>query len=509
MNEINSVVRLLDLSAEKYSNKILYEDSDKTIRFVELRKLARIIATRLIREKDKKKEIAPVLVYMSKSVDALTAFMGVLYSGSPYVPIDVNMPIARLQKILNNLRPSAVITDSIHYKNLFQVEIFGAKSYVFSDISSGEIDDNAVNKVVDGVIDTDPIYIMYTSGSTGEPKGVTVSHRGVIDYASWLVETFGFDENTVMGNQAPLYFDNSVFDIYGCLLCGGRAVLIPDSLLMFPIKLPEFLEKHEITSIFWVPTVMINVANSGVLKKYPMPKLKNIAFCGEVMPNTQLNIWRREHPDAKYANLYGPTEITDVCTYYVVDREFEDSEPLPIGCACRNMRAIILTEDNQCAKQGESGELCIIGSGVALGYWGKKNITDSAFIQNPLNSNYREIIYRTGDLAFEDKDGLIIIQGRLDSQIKFKGNRIELGEIEKAAMCLEGVENACALFNETKGEITLFLQTKEELILRKVKMALLKFVPRYMLPQRLVTIKQFPHTANGKIDRVGLRKTYF
>lgn len=502
---MNSTVNLLNQAAEKYGKKIAYEDEWESISFVQLKEKAMIIGTRLLNETKASTTIAPVIVYIPKSVKCIVSYMGTLYSGNPYVPVDSNIPLTRLQKIINNLNPGAIITDSEHIEKLNGIDIGETKVYLYEEISTGQKDEVLIEKTVSQVIDTDPIYIMYTSGSTGEPKGVTIPHRGVVDYAKWVVEVFSFDENTVMANQAPFYFDNSVFEIYGCLLCGGKMVLIPEVLMMFPLKLPEFLEEHLINTIFWVPTVMINVANSGALSKFKLPLLKTVAFCGEIMPNKQLNIWRKEHPDCLYANLYGPTEITDVCSYYIVDREFEDSDPLPIGKACKNMRIIILNEENKIAQVGQQGELCVIGSGIALGYWGNKEITDKVFVQNPANPYFKEDIYRTGDLAYIDEEGLIMILGRMDSQIKLRGNRIELGEIEKAAVCIENVERSCAIFNSQKEEIVLFIESTSDFTLRKVNVELLKYVPRYMLPHKLIVMEKFPHTANDKIDRVTLR----
>ena len=284
-------------------------------------------------------------------------------------------------------------------------------------------------------------------------------------------------------------------------------IIIPETLFMFPVKLPEFVRDNDITTIFWVPTVMINVANSGVLSEIEMPKLKNVVFCGEVMPNTQLNIWRKAQPHCTYANLYGPTEISDVCTYYIADRPFKDSDPLPIGRACENMRIIILNERNEIAKTNEQGEICVIGTGVSLGYWNNKEITDKVFTQNPVNTYYDERIYRTGDLAFINDEGLIIYLGRKDNQVKVKGNRIELGEIENAAMCVEGIKGACAVFDEEKQQIVLFAESQIDFKLRKLNLELKKYIPNYMLPSALRIMDKFPHTANDKIDRVTLKNS--
>ena len=500
---MNSAVCLLERAAKLFGDRPAVEDEIHCLNYTQYRAVSRAVATGLLQAGSGRK---PIVMYLPKSVDMLCCFMGAMYAGSPYAPVDSHIPMSRLEKILESLNPSLIVTNEELAGNLEGVALHGAKVALVKELKETATDEALVDKALSKVVDSDPIYIMYTSGSTGTPKGVTIPHRGIIDYADWVVETFKFDSETVMANQAPFFFDNSTFDIYGCLQCGGKMLLIPEVLMMFPVRLPEFLAEKEVTSIFWVPTVMINVANSGVLETVELPKLKNVAFCGEVMPNKQLNIWRKYLPHCTYANLYGPTEITDVCCYYVVDREFADADPLPIGKACENMRVIILTEDNRLAKPGEQGELCVIGSGVALGYWNAPEITAKVFVQNPVSPRYTERMYRTGDLAYWDEEGLIQFCGRKDNQIKLKGNRIELGEIETAAMCVEGVENAAAIFDGENELIALFVESAGTLPQRRFNLELKKHIPQYMLPGKLVVMEKLPHTANDKIDRVTLKK---
>lgn len=505
----NSTVRLLDTAAEKYGDKTAVTDEYESFSFNDLKNIGLSIGSTLIARSDGEYPVEPVIVYLPKSGKCIASFMGAMYSGNPYVPVAYDMPPNRIKKIIDSLEGRGhIITDENGMEVITGLEIPSSiHAHLYSEASASKKNETAVYERLSRVIDTNPIYIMFTSGSTGEPKGVTVAHRGVVDYALWVKRTFGIDENSKLGNQAPFYFDNSIFDIYSMLLNGAHMYIIPEALFMFPSKLPEFIRDNELTVIFWVPTVMINVANSGVLSEIEMPTLKTVAFCGEVMPNTQLNIWRKNHPNAVYANLYGPTEISDVCTYYIVDRDFKDSDPLPIGRACENMRIIILNAENKIAKAGEQGELCVIGTGVSLGYWNKKDITDKVFIQNPANPFYEEKIYRTGDLAYITDDGLIMYDGRIDNQVKVKGNRIELGEIECAAMCVEGVKGACAVFDAPNERIVLFVESCQPLILRKFNNELKQYIPKYMLPSKLVVMDAFPHTANDKIDRVTLKKS--
>ena len=497
-----NVTEYLDITEGLYSEKIAVEDANGCITFGEMKRNALKIAEFCVEQNIFKQ---PVCVYLPKSKEMVTSFVGTNYSGNFYVPLDIKSPDTRIRNILATLNPGLIITDEEHKD---QVENFGLPTVTVGCLCSRkEADLSVVESARSRQIDTDPVYSIFTSGSTGIPKGVVISHRGVIDYIDWAVDTFHFTADAKIGNQAPFYFDNSIFDIYSCLLTGAKMVIIPETLFMFPVKLPEFVRDNDITTIFWVPTVMINVANSGVLSEIELPKLKNVVFCGEVMPNTQLNIWRKAQPQCTYANLYGPTEISDVCTYYIVDRPFKDSDSLPIGKACENMRIIILNEKNEIAKTNEQGEICVIGTGVSLGYWNNPEITQKAFIQNPVNPYYEERIYRTGDLAYVNDEGLIIYLGRMDNQVKVKGNRIELGEIENAAMCVGGVKGACAVFDEKNQKIVLFIESCEAFRLRKLNLELKKYIPNYMLPGDLVVMEKFPHTANDKIDRVTLKKS--
>lgn len=501
---MNSAVKILEKSSSLFGEKIVYEDEFGKISFKELKELVQRVGQRLILSEENKN---PIIVLIPKSIKCIVSYMGILYSGKAYVPVDSNIPLNRLEKIVDNLKPSGIIT----LKELeLKIKNLKVKKYIYENlIEKIIINKELIEKRVSLVIDTDPAYIMYTSGSTGEPKGVTISHRSLIDYGNWVSRTFELNETTVMANQAPFYFDNSVFEIYGALISGGKVILIPEVLMMFPIKLPQFLEENNVNTIFWVPTILINIANSGVLSSSKLDKLKFIGFCGEIMPTRQLNIWRKEVPNCKYVNLYGPTEVTDVCSYYEIDRDFDDNEPIPIGKACINTRILIIKEDNTKAKENEIGEICVIGSCLSSGYWNNEELTKKVFIQNPLNKNYDERMYRTGDIGYINEEGLLIIKGRMDSQIKLKGNRIELGELEKWASCIEGVNRACALLNEEEEELVLFLETERDISLRKANIELTKNIPKYMQANKVYLLKKFPYTKNDKIDRISLRKNYF
>ena len=500
---MNSIVCLLERTAARLPAHIALEDSDGAMTYAALRTAARVAATALLGHGVRKG--GPVAVYLPKSCASVVSFYAALYCGAPYAPLDYTAPANRTEKTLQNLRPSCIVTNEEGRGKLQSLDLPDSLLLDYDALTAGTEDADALFRTVDATVDTDPAYIMYTSGSTGTPKGVVIPHRGVLDYAAFIAESYGITRDTVIGLQSGFHFDNSVFDLYAAVLTGAKVLIIPEILFMYPVKLMEYVAEQKVSCVFWVPTVMCSVANSGALDTVALPDLKTVVFAGEVMPNKPLNIWRKALPHCLYSNLYGPTEITVDCTIYNVDREFADSDPLPIGYSRPNMRVLILRDDDTEAAVGETGELCVIGSQLALGYWNNPEETAKHFVANPLNRAYEEPMYRTGDLAYKEADGLIQYVGRKDSQIKLRGNRIEMGDIETAARCIPGLSNACAVFDPDNERIVLFAETRDPWTLRRLNVELAKYLPKYMLPGKLVCLEALPLNANRKIDRVALK----
>ena len=491
-----NILEYLEESAKKYPDKVAFDDDKSTVSFGGLMARARALGSVLAG-----KELArrPAAVFLPKGCDCITAFMGVVYAGGFYCPIDTAMPSERISMIFDTLKPSVIIT-SQKYSGKISTISENAEIVILEEAQHAEIDSAALSAIRRGMVDADPLYVLFTSGSTGVPKGVLISHRGVIDYIEWVVSKFNIDNGHIFANQAPFYFDNSILDIYCTLKCGASTVILPQKKMMFPKDLIEYLNEKNVNIIFWVPSLLCNVADMRALDVVRPKYLSKVLFCGEVMPNKQLNIWRKALPDALYANLYGPTEITDVCTYYIVDREFSDDEPLPIGVPCENTRVLVLDDNGREVASGESGELCIAGTCLALGYYNDFERTSKVFTQNPLNSSYEEKIYHTGDIVKYNSCGELMYLSRKDFQIKHMGHRIELGEIETAMGSIPEVDSCACVYDDDRKQICVFFtgnMTDKPAIIAALK----KRLQAYMIPARYFRLKALPHNLNGKVDR--------
>ena len=500
-----TLIEEFDRCWREHSEKTAVVDQAGQISFKELAAgavaLAGLIADRL----DGRRNV-PVAVLLPKSTRVVMADLAISYSCNMFMNLDVHLPAARLQNILTQIKPALVLTDSAMAETavLSEAPVVNLDTVQPTSEWDGALHDRLLECLREQ-IDTDPYCIINTSGSTGTPKGVVLNNRSFLDFYDWSLDTFHFDGSEVIGSLSPAVFD--IYDYELCLLMmrGSTIVLLDASLGAFPARLLETVAKQRINFIFWVPTIMVNIANQNLLEKIDVSCLKTIWFAGEVFPTKQFNYWRRNLKRAVFANLYGPIEITLDCTYYIAENELPENEPLPIGYPCRNTDVLLLNDQNRLCSAGEIGELCVRGSSLAMGYYNNPEKTSVAFVQNPLNCAYPELIYRTGDLACRDVDGKIIFKGRKDSLIKHMGYRIELGEIEHIAVnTLKLVANCCVVYNKGKKVITLIYEKSEAIDGVALKKALGGQLPRYMVPAAYIEMDALPRNTNGKIDRLKL-----
>ncbi len=453
-------------------------------------------------------QFSPIVVLLPKSIDSVVADIGILYSSHVFNNLDIKTPVQRLENILKQLKPSAVIT-STKYSALIDWEKYQMKVVEMDklEFDSLSIDDAVLQDNRAKLIDTDPFCIINTSGSTGTPKGVVLNYRSFFDFMAWATETFDLCGDEIIGALSPIVFDIYDFEICLMMMKGATIVLLDSSLAVFPAKLLAELQEKKVNFLFWVPTIMVNIANMDLLAKIPLPEIKTVWFAGEVFPTKQFNYWQKHLPQAVFANLYGPIEITLDCIYYIIDKSFADDEPLPIGIPCNNTDILLLTEEDKLCGIGEEGEICVRGTSLAMGYYNNAQKTEAVFVQNPLNQSYPELIYRTGDIAAYGEDGLIYFKGRKDSLVKHQGYRIELGEIEHEIVNnLKLVSNCCVVYDNKNKCIVLFYEESgvTELEIRK---ALGTSFPRYMVPTVYHAMDELPRNTNGKIDRLKLSQS--
>ncbi len=500
---MTTVLEYLYAACKKTPDKIVYQDAEKGITFRQALEYAQRIASYIAaRIPDIN---VPIAITVDRNTESLCAFLGVAMTRNFYVPIDCTQPAQRILTILGQMRPAALIEAGTVTDELRAGA--GLPVYAYSDMVSCEIDDAKLDRYRKTAMDTDPLYAICTSGSTGIPKGVIKCHRSVLDFIPVFTETFGLTENDVFGNQAPFDFDVSVKDIYSALYLGATVQIIPKVCFSVPKKLVELLDDKKVTTLIWAVSALCIVAGFNAFKHRVPAAIRHVLFSGEVMPIKMLNIWRSCVPEATYVNLYGPTEVTCNCLYYVIDRDFGPTEKIPLGKPFPNQGVLFLNEENREIRPGEIGEIFVKGSCIAMGYYNNPQGTAAAFIQNPMQNAYPETVYRTGDLAELHEDGQYYFAARRDFQIKHMGHRIELEEIETYLCAVPNVIRASCLFDKEREKIVAYYMgdiDKTEII-----EYLKKDLPKYMVPNIFIRLDALPLNKNGKIDRQQLRNLYF
>ena len=487
---------MLENSNKRDPQKIAVREENISLTYSELNELSKrtgsALAGRIAPQ-------SPVGVYMEKGISALVSFFGVVYAGAFYSMFNTELPDERLRSMRSVLDASSIITTQKLYSKA--QELFPeAEIFIIEELECAEVSEDVLAAIRRSVIDTDPLYINFTSGSTGIPKGIAVSHRSVIDFIGFFTEIFSIGKDDVLANQAPFDFAVSVKDIYSAMYAGAELVIVPREYFSAPVKLIDYLCDNKITVMIWAVSALCLISTFHGLDYKTPETVSKILFSGEVMPYKHLRQWQQHLPDALFVNLYGPTEITCNCTYHILSRERDYSSGIPVGIPFPNEDVILLSADNErITEKGVKGSIAVRGTALALGYYREPQKTAESFVQNPLNKCYPETIYLTGDLGEYDENGELVFRGRSDNQIKYMGHRIELEEIERAMSAIDGVERCMCIFDEAKQRLKGFYMgtiEKNELIT-----VMRGTMPAFMVPGFIRKVDQMILTKNGKLDR--------
>lgn len=525
---------LLISSVRTHSARIAVQQQGHTITYRQLdeksNQLAHTLSYAGIERGDR------VGIYFDKSIEAVIAIFGILKSGATYVPLDPYAPIKRIAFIIKNCQIKILIStkqriDALGTNSLEELQSLNSVILTDEDdpatqwfgkiIRWSEVLQAPCSPPPDqNLIENDLAYILYTSGSTGIPKGVMISHRASLTFVNWAYDTFQVTAEDRVSNHAPFHFDLSIFDIFTTIKAGGTVILLSAALSVFPINLAKFIAAEKISIWYSVPSILTSLVLYGQLEQHTFPALRTILFAGEVFPIKYLHQLMVHIPHACYYNLYGPTE-TNVCTYYQVSPDIELTESLPIGQACANTEVFVLSASNELVAKGEEGELCVRGPGLMTGYWDLPQ--KSAQVRFPFTLHHSlgpEMIYRTGDLVKQAPDGNYIFLGRSDGMIKSRGYRIELGEIESILYSHPGVEEAAVIpipDNEIGNRLKAVVVARSgnkltgaipselpDVSIQALKSFCAERLPKYMVPDLFEFRSALPQTSTGKIDKVQL-----
>ncbi len=488
---MDSIWKIFLTTVTKFPQKIAVADQNSSYTYEEL--FAKIKSINSLLAKYQRKN--PIAIFAGRNIDTVAQILAVIGSGNYYIPLDSSLPKEKLNAILADAKPVAIlgqkedekVIENLNFQGDFYTNLDSSdKDCEFSPLSGDE-----------------PLYMVYTSGSTGNPKGVLKSNNAVISFLEAFSTLFPFEEETIIGNQTPLFFDASAKDLYLSIYNGATLEIIPTEKFILPVGLVNYLNERKINWICWVPSALCLISQLNAFMEVKPEYLKRIFFVGEAFPVKQLKKWLENVPNAKYVNLYGSSEIAGVCCYYEINNNLENIDVLPMGKAMPNCEITLRDEKNQIINEsGVVGEIFISSPALALGYYHNEEQTNAVFFKE---DNKR--VFQSGDLARYDEEGNLCFVSRKDFQIKYMGRRIELGEIEAACDKLPEINRCCCLYDEKRKIITLFCELNSELTVSEIRNLLKDKLATYMIPGKINIYEKLPLNANGKIDRQLLKKT--
>ena len=496
-----NMLEYLEETAERLPDKTAFYDDQGSLSYAQLRDTARRIGSRLSAVCPPGQPVA--LLLDSRSIRNIPAMFGVLYAGCAYAPLDIAMPAERLRLLLNLLRPAAVLTDEKGKRALAACDLKDVPQVEYAAAVSAETDEAALAAIRRQASVYDPMSVLYTSGSTGIPKGSIQTHFSYVTWAEATNEVYGFTEDMVFGNQSPFFYANSVLDVISPVSLGATVYLLPAGVLTFPKRMIACLRDQHVTCLCMTPSSFINIVNAGVLAPGCLPELRWGIMSGESMPWPPLKTWMDATPGADWWHYYGSTEAFSVAVGRV-EKNHEAGQRLPVGKPFSLVHILFLDEDGNEAAAGEPGEMLISSPWIAWGYHRDAERTNASWVVDPLKKGWQEKFFRTGDVGYLLPDGQLMVLGRRDNQIKHKGYRMELGEVEAALRSVEGIREGCVLYDRENDRIFAFYAGGPDE--KELKKRLGTSLARYMLPDVFVRLGEMPHTGTMKIDRNQLKQ---
>ena len=510
----------IDRSAERYPERPAFRFLDNTLTYAELVERANRLAWVLVGEGVDRGDRVGILLH--KCMESPVAVYGIMKAGAAYVPLDPGAPVSRLRKTIQHCGIRCLITHTQKAQGVRELLddapllecIIGIELAHHPRIRSLGWDSLEASRSdrapESGVMEKDLAYIMYTSGSTGVPKGIMHTHASGISYARMAAETYGIEPADRLGNHSPLHFDMSTLDYFSGPLVGAVTVVIPEAYTKLPASLSRLIEEEQLTIWYSVPFALIQLLLRGTIEERDLSALRWILFGGEPFPPKHLNALRRLWPQARFSNVYGPAEVNQ-CTYYHIgnDEPYSD-EAVPIGRIWPNAEGLVVDEKDQPVAEGASGELLIRAPTMMRGYWNQPELNERVFYRRPVAGGVSDVFYRTGDLVQDRGDGNLMFLGRKDRQIKLRGYRVELDEVESALTSHERVEEAAAYTmadsEDTRSiEAAVILKAGKQDTVDELRRHCASLLPWYAVPESVWLLEAFPRTTSGKIDRRALR----